>query len=188
MKSIIYRSVEMIRYNTYDAHSNNGWIYMNWVGKYTYGSIFFRGTRIGLQENCGMFLTTYENEDSSVSLEDGVMFWNDSVMWCVESIDEFLNTESSSEEIEEIEEISIDNLDKLLASEKPWEENPGVCMNRLEETKRLVSENRGDIEACDKIYIRGELVTIVHKFKEMIEELEEVNKIAKENNVTFFWV
>ena len=57
----------MIRFNTYQYsvyHKN-----MNWVGKYTFGSVFFRGTRIHLTEKCGVYLNDSDLESSSDDIE-----------------------------------------------------------------------------------------------------------------------
>lgn len=184
-------------YNIYEAHNGKN---INWIGNYTAGSSFFRGIRIYLKKEIGMIYNnfgfeTFESENVEKEIKDNIMFWNDNIIR-VDSLDCIINDNNSylqksvsfNDLIEEFTNIK-NNYDYIYSYNKKVFDNTDLNIN-YEELRKTILENYEKVKSADKIYINfqdGPILTIIYNYDLFIEELKEVNKIAKENGVKFVW-
>lgn len=75
---------------------------LNWIGKYSYGSVFFRGIRIKLFETCGTILINYNNFkkcncnskfniELNNDLNNKILFWNDCCDIALSNFEQIIN-------------------------------------------------------------------------------------------------
>jgi hypothetical protein len=180
----------MIEYNIYDW-SDGGKKHMNWRGDYTYGSVFFRGTRVYLKENCGKFLGGSDDKDFlDQELADESVFADDTIDgFKAESLDELIvelvnAVEGNVQGDDDIMTCEFTFLDKVLSDWDKYE-----CIYTYNDRVRSdFMVNREAIESADNIFTDYDFTCVVYDFSNMVQELKEVDRIAKENDVWFCWI
>jgi hypothetical protein len=177
-----------IQYNIYKNENDGNRINFNWVRKYTYGSVFLRGTSVSLKKCCGEFIINNNYHPDNLFIyptefTDEIMFWDDDG-FRAKSIDDLLNDLYISEYLLHLNEIN--NISS--AFESHYYENYNynsyisVDYNIVEE---ILNKNIHNIET---IYMEYDTICFIYKYKELIQELKQVNEICKKNNITFFWL
>lgn len=92
-KPLFKRKLNGLCYNLYKPEYHSDKICMNWIGKYSYGSCFFRGCQVSLHPDYGEFVDNkcfdndnkkYINEKIIKPLENDIMFWNDNTSFLLE--------------------------------------------------------------------------------------------------------
>lgn len=157
-----------MEYIKYKILNCDGFIYMNWIGKYTFGSIYCRGTRLHFMPEGGMILNV---ENQYIHKKDDLnligVFRRD-------------------------EEIAVDNLNEII--HENWNDNfyELIDFNKInqDELNELDNEIINKIKTSDRILFdtNSELTHVIFDIKNVIDELKLINNIAKDNNVTFHWV
>lgn len=169
---------------------NFEYTYMNWIGKYTYGSIFFRGTRICLRNSIGMIYG--ENDYKSIvdeaqldnmKLTNNIMFWDDST-FRADSIDDFLDLDKYFEfpNYRILDRTSVDEIFNGDDSLFDWSYSDKFVDNY--EKYKIRTQNADMIIA--EPY--NENLFIIDNIDMLIDELQDVNIYAKMNNVRFDWI
>lgn len=192
----------------------NNRINFNWKGKYTYGSVFFRGTSINLYDEFGEFVnkaevsfqrTSYDNNEieddddeynETSELEPEIMFWNDFTAFRVGKFRDLFMEYDSYEPALLFKLISKFNIHTLTQAEdllyftydNEWNwlkiNNPKEIGN--DRLKKLYAN-----EYTGKCYINTGLnnqIIFIDHYYEFIKELKLVEEIAKIHKVTFYWV
>ncbi len=177
-------------YNIYT--DNTGTINMNWIGEYTFGSTFFRGTRIHLQDKCGIslgYVNDYLDNINSISLINDIMFWDDNTIR-IDSLDEFINNSNRIE----LKTITFSDVKTIINDiDIFYDVNHAILFNHLIDHNKLKNDflsNYDKIKNASKILesFGDGMIFVIYDYNNMINELKEINTIAKANNVTFEWI
>ncbi len=186
LANMVVEYFDPIVYNIYNEEPDC--TYMNWVGDYTYGSTFVRGTRLSFRpEHLLVVLCNYESlnvktfmawakcyeRDSTkfhapLPLSDfNVLFWNDA--------SNALSFEDPG---------NFNRLWNLLPTSfekvKKWDND---MKQKLKDTYSFVWKN--DHQNCDPYFVFTKEQDTIQKIR---EEMNAVFEIGKTNNVTYEWV
>jgi len=200
-------------YNQNGPPTNNR-INFNWKGKYTYGSVFFRGTRINLYDEFGEFVNKVElsfqrkphnnneiedddeyNENSE--LEPEIMFWNDYTAFRVGQFGDLFMEYHSCEPAFLFKLIQKFRNHTLTQAEDLYEFSYDNGWNWL----KIHDVNKIGNERLTKLYAneytghcyldldpRNKQIVFIDHYDEFIKELKLIEEIAKIHKVTFYWV
>lgn len=196
LANIVIEYFDPIVYNIYDQGPDS--TYMNWVGDYTYGSTFVRGTRLSFRPEHVLFMNldyafesskfwtrwiqTYERDSAKfrapLPLSDfNVLFWNE-------------NSNALSFE----EPTNFNSIWNLMPStfETFWQcsENvktkwDGDAKQKLKGTYSFVFVSKYDDRMHDIYFVFAKEYDTIQKIR---EEMNQVFEIGKTNNVTYEWV
>ena len=158
---------------------------IKWTGKYTTGFTWCRGTIVNLTNHGGMDFNT------STSLRN-------------ESIDEILedlhlNFMKNPHLSSEFRPITYDRFEKLVygtfTDEDYYNDEDGFCKfcnddNKCVEIITYFEQNKDNIKNAELILFRAYYfdISIIYNKQHIIDELNYINIIAKNNNVEFRWV
>lgn len=192
LANIVMAFLDAIVYNVYDEGPDS--TYMNWVGDYTYGSTFVRGTRLSFRpehvlvvgldfgfdtKSWTRWMQTYKEDSAKfrapLPLSDfNVLFWNDNSNAL--SFEDPTNFKSFWKPVPS----TYETFWQCLKKAKKWDVD---TKQKLKDTYSFVwCENRDEY---DRYFVFTKEQDTIQKIK---EEMHQVCEIGQANNVTYEWV
>lgn len=154
---------------------------IKWNGIYTNGYTYCRGTYVFLNPIAGINSITGES------------FHQESLD---EIIDDIINNFTLRLDLSrEFKPVNFDRLKTIIYqnfSDEDYENKLYVDYNDLQcynDIKKLFTENENVIKHAELILFNNEDfdMTIIYNKQQVVDELNKINQIAKENNVLFMW-
>lgn len=171
-------TINGIGYDFYKMEGMENRTYFHWKGKWSYGQCYFRGTVI----KCTMCEHTFYTDKTPESCIKLIDIENKSLTDLSMGHDCALRFESIDEALEFLlKPVKKSDYEDRLKSEledRQYELNK-ICQHITDLDGGI--NTRAIFRECEQLYLIENLI-------ELIMELEEVNTIAKEHNVTFEWI
>lgn len=197
-----------------DGPLTNNRINFNWKGKYTYGSVFFRGTSINLYDTAGEFVNKSEvsfqrklddnNEiepddeyDENSELEQEIMYWNDYTSFRVGVFNELFERSFTCEPKTLYNLIQKFRNHTLTPAEDLYEFNfiNGWHWLKIRDPKEIGNDRLKKLYANEytgQCYLdldpHNTQIIFIDDHDGFLKEIKLVEEIAKIHKVTFYWV
>jgi len=172
-----------MRYRIFDGFGVHN--YLDAIGEYVYISVHVRGTSVNIQPKGGFILGIKEDDIIDVFIcEDNLPnFRNDftsirgeSIDDCIQQLNDITKLITYQDLLNVVNDVSIGScLD---------------CHNNREEIEIDFYKYQDTIKNANKIYfdkVEG-LIYIILDYKNIINELEEINIFCKNNDITEHWI